>query len=135
MQIAELPLNALISIDFDAVDECGPGTLYSILDINTLQLDLPKALGPEQMVDVLVATSTSFCMVDGDVLWPSTDFPSCTLTCAAIKVSVSRDTVTVVCPDTCVGTVDVVSIGTCGGFWDLSIFDRRWRWWQLLRSA
>ena len=39
MQIAELPLNALISIDFDAIDEHGPGALYSILDINTLQLD------------------------------------------------------------------------------------------------
>ena len=73
MQIAELPLNALISIDFDAVDEHRPGTLYSIFDVNTLQVDLPKALGPEQVVDVLMATSAFFCVVDGDVLWPSTD--------------------------------------------------------------
>ena len=36
MQIADLPLYTLISIDFDAVDECRPDTLYSILDINTL---------------------------------------------------------------------------------------------------
>ena len=64
----------LISIDFDAVNECGPGTLYSVFDIDTLQVDLPEALGPRQVVDVLVATSTSFCMVDGNVLWPSTDF-------------------------------------------------------------
>ena len=81
MQIAELPLNALISIDFDAIDEHRPGALYSVLDVNMLQVDLPKALGPKQMVDVLVTTSTSFCMVDGNVLWLSTDFPSCTLTC------------------------------------------------------
>ena len=74
MQIAELPLYALISIDFNAVDERGPGTLYSILDIDTLQIDLPEALSPEQVVDVLMATSTSFGMVDGNVLWPSTDF-------------------------------------------------------------
>ena len=52
MQITELPLNALISIDLDAVDERGPGTLYSVLDLNTLQVDLPKALGPKQVVDV-----------------------------------------------------------------------------------
>ena len=45
MQITELPLNALISIDFNAVDEHGPGTLYSILDVNMLQVDLPEALG------------------------------------------------------------------------------------------
>ena len=33
-------------------------------------------------------------------------------------------------------TVDIVSIRTSGGFWDLSIFfDRRWRWWRLLRST
>ena len=82
MQIAELPLNALISINFNAVDECRPGALYSVLNVNTLQVDLPKALSPEQMVDVLVATSASFCVVDGDILWPSTDFPSCTLTCS-----------------------------------------------------
>ena len=82
MQIAELPLNVLISIDFDAVDEHGPGALYSIPNVNMLQVDLPEALGPKQMVDVLVATSASFCMVDGDVLWSSTDFPSCTLTCS-----------------------------------------------------
>ena len=82
MRIAESPLNALISIDFDAVDERGPGALYSILNVNMLQVDLPKALGPEQMVDVLVATSASFCVVDGNVLWPSIDFPSCTLVCS-----------------------------------------------------
>ena len=82
MQITELPLNALISIDLDAVDEHGPGTLYSVLDVNMLQVDLPEALGPEQMVDVLMATSTSFCVVDSNVLWPSTDFPSCTLMCS-----------------------------------------------------
>ena len=88
MQITEWPLNVLISINFDAVDERGPGALYSVLDVNMLQVDLPEALGPEQMVDVLVATSTSFCMVDGDVLWPSTDFPSCTLTCSYQSVGV-----------------------------------------------
>ena len=82
MQIAELALNALISIDFDAVDECGPGALYSVFNVDTLPVDLAEALGPKQVVDVLVATSTSFCVVDGDVLWPSTDFPSCTLTCS-----------------------------------------------------
>ena len=71
MQIAELPLYVLISIDFDAVDEHGPGALYSVLDVNMLQIDLPKALSPEQVVDVLMATSTSFGMVDGDILWPS----------------------------------------------------------------
>ena len=90
MQITELPLNVLISINFDAVDECGPGTLYSIFDVNTLQVDLPKALGPEQVVDVLVATSASFCVVDGDILWPSTDFPSCTLMCSYQSVGVKR---------------------------------------------
>ena len=68
MQIAELPLNALISIDLDAVDERGPGTLYSVFNVNTLQVDLPKTLCPKQVVDVLVATSTSFCVVDGDIL-------------------------------------------------------------------
>ena len=36
MQIAELPLNVLISIDFDAVDERGPGALYSVLDVDML---------------------------------------------------------------------------------------------------
>ena len=36
MQIADLSLHMLISIDFDAVDECGPGALYSILDVETL---------------------------------------------------------------------------------------------------
>ena len=60
MQIAELPLNALISIDFDAVNEHEPGALYSILDVNMLQVDLPEALGPEQMVDVLVTTRHPF---------------------------------------------------------------------------
>ena len=71
MQIAELPLNALISINFDAVDECGPGALYSVFNIDMLQVDLPKALGPKQVVDVLMATSTSFGVVDGNILWPS----------------------------------------------------------------
>ena len=61
MQITELPLYALISIDFDAVYEHGPGALYSVFDVDMLQVDLPEALGPKQMVDVLVATSTSFC--------------------------------------------------------------------------
>ena len=64
MQVTELPLNALISINFDAVDKCGPGALYSVFDVNMLQVDLPEALGPEQMVDVLMATSASFCVVD-----------------------------------------------------------------------
>ena len=36
MQIADLPLHALISIDFDAVDECRPGALYSVLDVEML---------------------------------------------------------------------------------------------------
>ena len=36
MQIADLPLYMLISIDFDAVDECGPGALYSVLNVETL---------------------------------------------------------------------------------------------------
>ena len=36
MQIADLPLYVLISIDFNAVDECGPGALYSIFDIEML---------------------------------------------------------------------------------------------------
>ena len=36
MQIAELSLHALISIDFDAVDECGPGILYSVFGIDML---------------------------------------------------------------------------------------------------
>ena len=36
MQIADLPLYMLISIDFDAVDECGPGALYSVLDVEML---------------------------------------------------------------------------------------------------
>ena len=82
MQITELPLYVLISIDCNAVDERRPGALYSVLDIDMLQVDLPKALSPEQVVDILMATSTSFGMVDGDVLWPSTDFPSCTFTCS-----------------------------------------------------
>ena len=69
MQIAELPLHALLSSDFDAVDEDSPGTLYSILDF-----DLPETLSPKQVVDVLMTTSTPFGMVDGDVFWPSTDF-------------------------------------------------------------
>ena len=130
MQIAELPLNALISIDFDAVDE------YSFFDVNTLQVDLPEALGPEQMVDVLVATSTSFCMVDGNILWPSTDFSSCTLTCSYQSVGVKRH---------CCGCLSrhLCRNGGHGVHWDvwgvlglihLLIF-RRWRWWQLLRST
>ena len=36
MQIADLPLHALISIDFDAVDEHGPDALYCIFNIKTL---------------------------------------------------------------------------------------------------
>ena len=36
MQITDLPLYALISINFDAVDERGPGTLYCVFDIETL---------------------------------------------------------------------------------------------------
>ena len=36
MQIAEFPLHMLISIDFDAVDERGPGALYSVLNVETL---------------------------------------------------------------------------------------------------
>ena len=36
MQITDLSLHALISIIFDAVDECGPGTLYSIFDVDML---------------------------------------------------------------------------------------------------
>ena len=82
MQIADLPLYAFISIDFDAVDECGPGALYCVLDIRMPQVDLPEALSPEQMVDVLMTTHTSFSMVDGDTIQPSTNFPSCTLTCS-----------------------------------------------------
>ena len=121
MQIAELPLNALISIDFDAVDERGPGALYSVLNVDMLQIDLPKALSPEQVVDVLMATSTSFCVVDAIFSGHPLIFQAAPCH-AAIKVSVSRDTVTVVCPDTCVRTVDMVPIGMCGGFWDLSIF-------------
>ena len=90
MQITELPLYALISIDLDAVDECGPGTLHSVFDVDMLQIDLPEALSPEQVVDVLMATSTSFGMVDSDVLWPSTDCPSCTLTCSYQSIGVKR---------------------------------------------
>ena len=77
-----------------------------------------ETLSPKQMIDVLVATSTPFGMVDGDVVWPSTNFPSCTLACSYQSVSVKRHRH----PNTCVGTVDMVSIGTSGGFWDLSIF-------------
>ena len=36
MQITDFPLYALVSIDFNAVDECGPGALYSIFDIEML---------------------------------------------------------------------------------------------------
>ena len=36
MQIADLPLHALISIDFNAVDERGPGALYSLFDVEML---------------------------------------------------------------------------------------------------
>ena len=121
MQITELPLYALISIDFDAVDERRPGTLYSVLDIDMLQTDLPEALSPEQVVDVLMATSTSFGMVDGDVLWPSTDFPSCTLTCSYQSVSVKRHHCGCLSQHLCRNSGQV-SIGTCRGFWDLSIF-------------
>ena len=82
MQIADLPLYAFISIDFNAVDECSPGALYCILNVKTQQVDLPEALSPEQVVDVLMTTSTSFGVVDGNIIWPSTNFPSCTLTCS-----------------------------------------------------
>ena len=79
MQITELPLHALISIDFNAVDEHGPGALYSILDVNTLYIDFPKTLSPKQVVDILVTTSTSLGMVDGDVVLPSTCKRMCLL--------------------------------------------------------
>ena len=36
MQLADFPLYVLITIDFDGVDEHGPGALYSIFDIETL---------------------------------------------------------------------------------------------------
>ena len=39
MQIAELPLYALISINFDAVDEHRPGALYGVLDIDTVVIN------------------------------------------------------------------------------------------------
>ena len=136
MQMAELPLYALISIDFDAVYERGPGALYSVFDINTLQVDLPKALGPEQVVDVLVATSTSFCMVDGNVLWPSTDFPSCTLTCSYQSVGVKRYRHGCLSQHLCRN-------GGCSVHQDMwgvlglihLLYFRRWRWWRLLRST
>ena len=35
MQITDLPLYVLISINFDDVDECGPGALYSVIDVET----------------------------------------------------------------------------------------------------
>ena len=58
------------------------------------------------------------------------------LWCAAIKASVSKDTIAEVCPNTGVGMTEFASSWTCGVFWDLSIFyERRWRWWQLLRST
>ena len=82
MQIADLSLYAFISINFNAIDECGPGALYCVLNIGTQEAELPEALSPEQMVDVLVTTSTSFRVVDGDIIWPSTNFPSCTLMCS-----------------------------------------------------
>ena len=82
MQIADLPLHVFISIDFDAVNECGPGALYSVLNVRMQQVDLPKALSPKQMIDVLVTTSTPLSVVDGNIIWPFTDFPSCTLTCS-----------------------------------------------------
>ena len=136
MQITELPLNALISINFDAVDERRPGALYSVLDIDTLQVDFPKALGPEQMVDVLVATSASFCVVDGDILWPSTDFSSCTLTCSYQSVSVKRHHRSCLSRHLCRNGGHVVHWDMWGvlGLIHLLIF-RRWRWWWLLRST
>ena len=82
MQIADLPLYTLIIVNFNAVDECGPGTLYCVLNIRMQQVDLPRALSPEQVVDVLMTTSTSFSMVDGNIIWPSSNFPSCTLMCS-----------------------------------------------------
>ena len=36
MQIADMSLHTLISIDLDAIDECGPGALYSIFDVKML---------------------------------------------------------------------------------------------------
>ena len=36
MQIADLSLHMLISINFDAVDECGLGTLYSVFNVEML---------------------------------------------------------------------------------------------------
>ena len=36
VQITDLPLYALTSINFDAVDEHGPGALYSIFDVKML---------------------------------------------------------------------------------------------------
>ena len=77
MQIAEFPLNALISIHFNAVDERGPGSLYSIFDVNMLQVDLPEALGPEQVVDVLVSEWWTWCplgRVGGSGTYPSSNF-------------------------------------------------------------
>ena len=136
MQIAKLPLYALISINFDAVDECWPGALYSILDINMLQIDLPEALSPEQVVDVLMATSTSFCVVDGDILWPSTDFPSCTLMCSYQSVSVKRHHRGCLSRHLCQNGGHSVHQDVWGvlGCIHLLII-RRWRWWRLLRST
>ena len=82
MQITNLPLYAFISINFDAIDKCRLGALYCILHIRMQWVDLPEALSPEHLVDVLMTTSTSFSMVDGDVIWPSANFPSCTLMCS-----------------------------------------------------
>ena len=53
-------------------------------------LGLASMLVTEQVVDVLMITSTSFSMVDGDVVWPSTNFPSCTLMCSYQSVGVKR---------------------------------------------
>ena len=36
MQIADLSLDTLISINFDAVDECRPGALYSVFNVEML---------------------------------------------------------------------------------------------------
>ena len=68
MQIADLPLYVFIRINFDGVYECGPGTLYCILNVRMQQVDFPEALSPKQMVDVLVTTSTPISMVDGDII-------------------------------------------------------------------
>ena len=75
MQVTDLSLDPLVSIEIDAVDKSRPGASNCILYTRTQQVDLPEALGPEQVVDVLVTTGIVFCMVDGDMVCPSTNFP------------------------------------------------------------